>query len=125
MTLGSTKMQHLARLINSTKPQVTFISEIKSSKVTHVDLIARFNMSNRFVVPSRRRSGGLWLMWSDDLQLTVHTSSFHVILATAVHISSNHKFGLVCICGDPYHRQTSGIWEEVAAFANDNASFHY
>jgi hypothetical protein len=68
MTLGSTKMQHLARLINSAKPQVTFVSEIKSSKVTPVDIIARFNMSNS--------SGGLWLMWSDDLQLTVHTSHY-------------------------------------------------
>jgi predicted MPP superfamily phosphohydrolase len=79
-------------------------------------------MSNSFVVPSRKRSGGLWLMWSDDIQVTVHSSSFYVILATVVHCSSNQKFGLVCIYGDLYHRQTNQIWNEVATFVYDNSS---
>jgi hypothetical protein len=61
-------------------------------------------------------------MWNDDLQVSVHSSSFHVILATAVHSTSNQKFGLVCIYGDPYHRQTTAIWNEVAAFVYDNSS---
>jgi hypothetical protein len=120
--LGSQKMQHLARMIYSAKPQVTFISEIKSSKIKSNDLNARFNMSNSFVLPSRRRSGGLWLMWSDDLQVTVHKSSFYIILATAVNSTSNLKIGLVCIYGDPYHCQTSEIWDEVASFVYDNSS---
>jgi hypothetical protein len=36
-----------------------------------------------------------WLMWSDDLQISVHSSSFHVILATAVNTTSNIKFVLL------------------------------
>jgi hypothetical protein len=96
-SLGSPKMIHLARMIHAEKPQVTFISEIKSSKVNASDLLARFNMSDAIVVPSRRRSGGLWLMWTDDLKLHVHSTNFHVILATATLVSSNIKFGLVCI----------------------------
>uniref|UniRef100_A0ACD5W649 Uncharacterized protein n=1 Tax=Avena sativa TaxID=4498 RepID=A0ACD5W649_AVESA len=121
-SLGSVKMSHLARMIYSTKPQVTFVSEIKSSKVKSSDHNARFNMYNSFVVPSRRRSGGLWMMWSDDLEVTVHSSSFYVILATAVYNTTNQKFGLVCIYGDPYDRQTSQIWNDVAAFVYDNPS---
>jgi hypothetical protein len=58
--LGSNKMIYLARMIHAAKPQVIFVSEIKSSKIKSDDLNARFNMSNSFVVPSRRRSGGLW-----------------------------------------------------------------
>ena len=61
-SLGSEKMMYLARMINSAKPQVTFISEIKSTKVTASDLVTRFNMSDAVVVPSRRHSGGLWLI---------------------------------------------------------------
>jgi hypothetical protein len=118
--LGSTKMLHLARMIGAAKPQVSFISEIKSSKVSSSDLVSRFNMSDAFVVPSRRRSGGLWLMWNDDLKLTVHSSSFYVILATATILSSNQHFGLICIYGDPYHRQTCDIWNHVASFVFDN-----
>jgi endonuclease/exonuclease/phosphatase family metal-dependent hydrolase len=60
-------------------------------------------------------------MWTDDIQVTIHSSSFHVILATVVVTASNQKFGLVCIYGDPYHRQTIQIWDEVAAFVYDNS----
>jgi hypothetical protein len=109
-------------MIYSTKAQITFVSEIKSSKVKSSDLVTRFNMADSIVVPSRKRSGGLWLMWSDDLQLSVYSSSFYLILATAVVMSSNQKFGLICIYGDPYHRQTSQIWNDVAGFVYDNSS---
>jgi hypothetical protein len=37
--LGSEKMTHLARMIYSTKPQVVFVSEIKSFKVKSSDLV--------------------------------------------------------------------------------------
>ena len=121
-TLSSSKMVHLARLIDSTKAWVILISEIKSSKVKSTDLITRFNMSNSFVVPSRRRSGGLRLMWNDNLYINVHTTSFYFILATASIKSRNQKFGLVCIYGDPYHRQTSFIWDQIASFVYDNSN---
>jgi exonuclease III len=121
-SLGSEKMAHLARMIYSAKPQVTFVSEIKSSKIKSTDLNARFNMYNSFVVPSQRHSGGLWLMWSGDLLVTVQKSSFYIILATVVNSTSNLKFGLVCIYGYPYHHQTSQIWDEVATFVHDNSS---
>uniref|UniRef100_A0ACD6A041 Uncharacterized protein n=1 Tax=Avena sativa TaxID=4498 RepID=A0ACD6A041_AVESA len=105
--LNSTKMCHLAKMISSTKPQVTFISEIKSSKVKPSDLVARFSMCESIVVPSRRRSGGIWLMWTDDLHVVIHNAGFHVILATCINNTSNMKFGFVCIYGDPYHLQTT------------------
>jgi len=84
----------LARMIYATKPQVTFISEVKSSKIKVDDLIARFNISDSIVVPSRRRSGGLWLMWTDEVQVHVHSFNFHVMLATIVVTSSNLNFDL-------------------------------
>jgi hypothetical protein len=46
-------------------------------------------------------------MWDDELKVTVHSSSFYIILATVVYRTRNLKVGLVCIYGDPYHRQTS------------------
>ena len=92
-SLSSEKMMHLARMVHSAKPQVIFISEIKSSKVNSAAINARINMADSFVVPSHSRSGGLWLMWSDELQVTVHSSSFHIILATAVLTSSNLSLG--------------------------------
>ena len=120
--LGSSKMIHLARMIQSAKPQVTFISEIKSTKVSSSDLVSRFNMCDAIVVPSRRRSGGLWLMWTDELKLHVHSSSFYLILATVTIVATSQEFGLVCIYGDPYHKQTSVVWDEVATFVYNNCN---
>jgi endonuclease/exonuclease/phosphatase family metal-dependent hydrolase len=61
-------------------------------------------------------------MWNDDLQVTVHSYSFYIIHATVVNSTSILKFGLVCIYGDPYHRQISQTWDEVASFVYDNSS---
>uniref|UniRef100_A0ACD5YFP5 Uncharacterized protein n=1 Tax=Avena sativa TaxID=4498 RepID=A0ACD5YFP5_AVESA len=121
-SLGSPKMCHLARMIHTTKAQVTFISEVKSTKVSSSDLTTRFNMCDSLVVPSRRRSEGFWLMWNNEVQDSVHSFNFHVILASVLIRSSNQKLGLVCIYGDPYHRNTTQIWDLVASFVYDNAS---
>jgi hypothetical protein len=121
-SLGSPKMTYLARMMHSTNPQVIFVSEIKSSKVKSTDLVSRFNIFDSFVVPSRRRAGGLWLMWNDQIQVSIQSSSFYLILATATIKDSNLKLGLVCIYGDPYHRQTSLIWQQIASFVYDNAN---
>ena len=61
-------------------------------------------------------------MWSDELDITVHSASFYLILANATIRTSNQKFSLVCIYGDPYHRQTSLIWDQIASFAYDSGN---
>uniref|UniRef100_A0A8R7JZV9 Endonuclease/exonuclease/phosphatase domain-containing protein n=1 Tax=Triticum urartu TaxID=4572 RepID=A0A8R7JZV9_TRIUA len=107
--LGSEKMTYLANLMRSTSAQVTFVSEIKSSKTNRADLLNRFDIVDSVVVPSRGKSGGLWLMWTDEVQVKVHFADFHVILASVVNPVSSVSFALVCIYGDPYHRRSSDI----------------
>ena len=37
-----------------------------------------------------------------------------------VHVASGVHFCLICIYGDPYHRQTGTIWNHVTNFVYDN-----
>lgn len=114
--LGSRKMQHLQRLIYSTNAKVIFISETKSSKVTASDLIHHFHVANSHVVPADQASGGLWLMWDEDMDLTIVQSSVNYILAYGVYKNSGPIFNLLCIYGDPSHRATSAMWSEISSF---------
>lgn len=50
----------------------------------------------------------------------MHRTDFHVILASVVNIASNVAFALICIYGDPYHRDTSKIWDNITSFVYDN-----
>ncbi|XBI50200.1 hypothetical protein VPH35_113643 [Triticum aestivum] len=59
-------------------------------------------------------------MWNDDIKVSVHSASFHYILANVVHQASGVHFCLICIYGDPYHKQTSTIWSQVSTFVYDN-----
>lgn len=44
-------------------------------------------------------------MWNDKLNVHLHSASFHVILASVIHVASRRDFGIVCFYGDRYHRQ--------------------
>lgn len=67
MCLYSSTMTHLARLLISTKAHLIFLSETRNSKITPTALINHFNTHDAFVVPAQGLSGGLWLMWHDEV----------------------------------------------------------
>ena len=97
-SLRSRKMQHLARLMSSTHSQVTFISETRNSHITANDLTDHFHVSDSFVVLAIGLSGGLWLMWNDDVDVDIISSSHYYVLACVVQKSRVHSFNLVCVC---------------------------
>jgi hypothetical protein len=68
-------MLHLSRLIQSTKPQVIFLSETRNSTISISSLKNHFNLNDAFIVPSQGQSGGLWFMWNDEIELTIRTTS--------------------------------------------------
>jgi hypothetical protein len=61
--LTSSMMNHLHRLLTSTKAKVTFICETRNSKFSKTDLINRFNVYDAITVSPQGMYGGLWLMW--------------------------------------------------------------
>ena len=116
----SKKMEYLARLKSLTGAQVLFVSETRSSKCTVGQLNNRFNTAGSYVMPSNGLSGGLWLLWTDEVQVDVKFSNHHVILANVVIVATRREFALACVYGDPHHRETWLIWNHISNFVYDN-----
>jgi hypothetical protein len=121
-SLRSSKMMHLARLLTSTKFQVCFISDTRNSSIKRSSLVNRFNALDAFVVPPQGQSGGLWLFWTHDVSITVVDHSHRYIFALCTSNLTSQQFGLVCIYGDPHHRNTTTIWSQVLQFVVTNTA---
>lgn len=71
-------------------------------------------------MPSEGFSGGLWLLWTDEVLLSVKFSSRYLILALVHHIATNVEFVLACVYGDPHRYFTRMTWDHIFNFVNDN-----
>jgi hypothetical protein len=71
-------------------------------------------------VPSQGQSGGLWLIWNDNIDLNIVDHNHHFIFALCTNKISLKHYGLICIYGDPHHRTTSVIWDSVLNFVVQN-----
>ena len=56
--------------------------------------------TDSFIFPANGLLGGLWLVWTDEVQVTIKYSNCYVILVVDVHIATNLEFLLVCVYGD-------------------------
>jgi hypothetical protein len=117
---SSAKMDYLARFMSSTSAHITFVSEIRTSRYKSSHLNSRFNTAGSFVVPSNGRSGGLWLLWTEEVCVSVKFYNQYMILAIVVNRTTNVNFALACIYGDPHHRHTRMIWDHVYNFVCEN-----
>jgi hypothetical protein len=53
----------------------------KIASITKNAIKNHFNYKDTFVVPSEGQSGGLWLLWNDDIDLTIVDYNHHFIFA--------------------------------------------
>jgi hypothetical protein len=68
--------------------QVTFLSETRNSRITNTTIINHFNVDNDCVGLVQGLSGGLWLLWKQEVDVDVVTTSQNFILACYVHKQS-------------------------------------
>lgn len=56
----------------------------------------------------------------------IHSSKFY-ILASCVYQPTTMNFSLICVYGDPHHKNTSLIWQDVSSFvlASPNVLLSY
>lgn len=78
----------LRELLRSHRPDVLFLSEIKSSNNTRIlNLSTSLGFDNSHFVPSRGKAGGLLLLWKNSINLQLILSTDFIINCL---ISTNH-----------------------------------
>jgi hypothetical protein len=96
---GPRKQRFLRDLIISTRADIAFISETKSSSRKAVRYLRRLPMQHFDYIPSQGLSGGLWLVWGGHIQLTVFEKNRFFMFAW-VHSVDKPSWILVVVYGD-------------------------
>lgn len=73
-------------------------------------------MDGCHIVQADGLSGGLWLLWDNEVDIQVVHYTKYYILAACVYKPTSSHFNLVCVYGDPHHKQTNLIWQDVSTF---------
>ena len=62
-------------MVKAKGPKVVFLMETKKKKSYLERLRCRLKFDNLFIVPRKNLSGGLALLWMNDIDLHIHTFS--------------------------------------------------
>lgn len=93
-----------------------------NASITRTAITNHFNYHDAFVVPPQGHFGGLWLFWNDEVDLNIVNHEHHFIFALCTNKITSQQYDLVCIYGDPHHRTTREIWEQVLNFVVHNST---
>jgi hypothetical protein len=110
-------MQFLSKLLRSTRAGVAFISETKSSQARATHLLSNIQGFTEYVVPSTDFSGGLWLLWSQEIVLQVLESTRYYIFAR-IRGPDQFTWVLRAIYEDASHRNNGFIWDKIRAYVD-------
>ncbi|KAJ4774650.1 Endonuclease/exonuclease/phosphatase family protein [Rhynchospora pubera] len=113
-------MSTLARYLHSTKASLGFFCETKCSVQQATRRIRRLPLKNYEIVPSAGLSGGLWLLWDDNLLVSVlERSNFFIFSSIKKHVDDD-PWILGAIYGDPNGRVLGYIWDRISFYANSH-----
>lgn len=113
---GGTTVSTLNRYLRCTKATIAFISDTRCNLEKAGKRVANLPLCNFSGVPSNGRSGGLWLLWSDDVHVNISRSNKFYFFAEVLNKDGSKPWGLVAVYGDPSRVQNPKIWEEIGEF---------
>jgi exonuclease III len=78
--LGNPKaIRALHEMVQSKVPSILFLIETKMDNSEMTVVRSRLGFHNALIVPSMGRSGGLAMLWKDDVELAIQSYSHHHI----------------------------------------------
>lgn len=117
-TGGRATIPTLKRYLQSTRAHLAFVSETKCNTTQAMNRIAHLPLPHSEIIPSSGKSGGLWLLWSDDIRLSILEKSFYFIFVRIENVLGSWILGLVY--GDPHHYVSDYIWERILFYSRSS-----
>lgn len=115
---GGLTVSTLNRYLRCTGAQIAFISETRCGLVKAEQRTQLLSLSNHKVVASNGKSGGLWLLWSSQVNAQIIEADSNLIVAEISEQGVSYNWLLVAIYGDPTRRGNPLLWERIEAYTN-------
>ncbi|XP_078154766.1 uncharacterized protein LOC144550656 [Carex rostrata] len=117
---GPSTISTLNRYLRSTGALLAFISETKCSDRLARKRIARLPLQNCEIIPSRGRGGGLWMIWANEVMVSVLENSFSFIVARVQFGPAAKPWLLFAAYGDCDDRRNNEIWSKLSDYSSTN-----
>lgn len=118
---GFSTIPTLRHYLRSTGAVLAFISETKCSEKFAKRRIARLQLQNYQIIPSRGRGGGLWLLWANEISVTILESSFSFIVAEVQLGPAAKPWLLFAAYGECDDRRNDVMWVKLEGYARNQA----
>ena len=79
-------IQTMQRYLHATKAHLAFISETKCDTAKALDRVIHLPLPNFEIIHSAGKSGSLWLLWADNINITNLERSFYFIFVRVENV---------------------------------------
>ncbi|KAL5718537.1 hypothetical protein ACHQM5_011426 [Ranunculus cassubicifolius] len=111
-------VREIKNLLRDRRCEVCFISETKDHSMPNQDRFDTLNLPNSFFVPAIGQSGGLWLGWSDNIDLEILDFSNRFISTVIKDSPPGSEWLCTFTYGHPDHSKRHELWESLSSIAN-------
>lgn len=109
---STTTVRALSAYLRCTLCSITFICETKCDLEKSTRIISRLPLTISCIIPADGLSGGLWLIWNDDVQVQIiHASNFAIFAEIQFPFTPIWTFGGVYIA--PNLRNCQSVWDSL------------
>ncbi|XP_060969549.1 uncharacterized protein LOC133036814 [Cannabis sativa] len=121
--LGSDRaFRNLSRLVSSCNPTLLFVMEswLVKNAIDHIKIKLHFDSG--LEIPRVGRSGGLLLLWTNDVTVTLRSQSISHFDCYVSCAFTNVSFHLTCFYGAPTASLRPHTWQLLKRIGRDNPS---
>lgn len=106
---AASTIRELKELCQPQRPAIIFLMETRAPEGRIDSVRRRLKFQNMFCVEARGLSGGLGLIWNDEVHVQIFKASQNFIHASVMIKESGYIFDCTYVYGNPNYQQRRGL----------------